>query len=704
MKFTAHLLALACLISWPISLMASPADSTSADTAQTASPVFSTLPGQRANYSAAEISQFVDESISKLEKMKQEGRNFQVTDAAWIDKLNVMLGADSLENLPHSRKVDCRLSWDRLAKIEGSVSSLLNTLKTMRAATNIKYQTFRGPDYQVPVYNSAIFNLMRPEYTSTTLGTLRDLALRNYVFRINLNEKNGLISTSDIAEGENPEMSERAWITDTIYAGFLETNVSPKAWTTSLNTLAKFYTGKAEQRAFDKAIADPSSYREGGPVEGVAHIFYPSTLERDSQWFNNKRLESHGLALRAFMAALRDGCIKHWDRGIKDPSPQFLQAVTNLTAYLVSIDYATAPSAGNWEEIPFPGGLTWDTQAINDAMGEVIDIMYNPAFDSNKDIVKLRKALRCQKHGDIFSRRQDIEKAYKRGLDRVQKTYYAESPGQREKDISLALLSSTQVMLDNDLLKSVRKHLKNLKMLEDALVRDNGVLRYAPFDMTLKDGSKAVSPDSYLNLNYNIACDPEGHVNFEWLNVLKEFGSKDASEADVFMARSLLTTPNCEAQWFLVSDLARGYAEQAKAICDKASSRTKPNAKPTLTDEEEALIKECLAGANRNINRAYARITPETDTVKANGAVAPAWSVPEAWQCVSTLPPNSGKAYLPGVNTPLTWAESSLWMATNHYISVLTCLEAMKGGRIHHGPSPNTPQTNMHEYLLIKKK
>ena len=706
MKFTSHLLALACFISLPLAAWATPTSSADEPTAQATSQT-AVISAPQADFSAAEVSQFVDESIAKLQKMQQEGRNFQISDAAWIDKLSKMLGTDSIEvpdldNLPQKHIVDCRLTWEKLAKTENSVSVLLNTLVTMRAATNLAYQTFQGPDYQVPVYNAAIFKLMQSQYTSTSLLKLRDLALRNHVFRINLNEKNGLITTSDIPEGENPEMASRAWVTDTIHAGLLETEVSPKAWTEALNTLAKFYTGPVEQKAFDKAIADPKSYREGGPVEGVAHIFYPTTLERDKNWFNNKRLESHGLALRAFMAALRDGYLKHWDRGIDNPSPQFLQAVVNLTAYFVSIDYSSAPSAGNWEEVPFPGGLTWDTQAINDALDEVLDIMYNPAYNSNRGIAKLRKALRCQKHGDIFSRRQDIEEAFKRGRERVRQTYYAESPGNREKDISLALLSSTQVQLDENYLVSVRKHIDNLKMLEESLVREHGALRYAPFYLTLKDGSKALSPDSYLNLNYNIACDPQGHVNLAWHDILQEFGSKDASEASVFMARSQLTAPNCEAQWFLVSDLARSYAEQAQSIYERAVKRVKPKQKPQLTAEESKLVSECLAGANRNINRAYARITPETETVKANGAPAPAWSVPEAWQCVSTLPPHSQKAYLPGVNTPLTWAEASLWMATNHYAAVLTRLEALRGGQVHCGPSANNPQTNFSQYIWAK--
>ena len=687
MKFTSHLLALACFISLPLSAWALPSSPSEGQDCSV-SPSLTSVSAPQMATSALEVNKFVEESIKRLQTMQKEGRNFQVSDAPWIDKLSKMLGTDSLEvpdlnNLPHKHKVDCRLTWEKLAQTENGLAILLNTLITMQAATQLTYQTFVGPDYQVPVYNQAIFALMQPKYNSASLLKLRDLALRHQVFRINLDEKNGLITTSDIPQGENPEMASRSWVTDTIYAGLLEKEVNPQAWTKALNTLAKFYTGPVEQQAFDKAIDDPKSYREGGPIEGVAHIFYPATLERDKNWFNNKRLESHGLALGAFMQALSDGYFKKQKDGIANPSPQLLQAIVNLTAYFVSIDYSSAPSAGNWEEVPFPGGLTWDTQAINQALEKVLDIMYNQAYDSNKDILRLRKALRCQKHGDIFSRRSDIEKALQAGRERVRRTYYAESPGNREKDISLALLSSTQVQLNDNLLTSLRHHIDNLKMLESSLVRAHGALRYAPFYLTLKDGTKALSPDSYLNLNYNIACDPQGHVNLAWHDILKEFGSKDASQADIFMARSQLTAPNCEAQWFLVSDLACAYATQAQIIYDQAAYRAKFKHKIRFNRAEQKLLNECLAGANRNINRAYGRITPEQATIKANGAPAPAWSVPEAWQCVSTLPPNSQKAYLPGVNTPLTWAEASLWQATNRYLTVLKNLESLNNSPIH---------------------
>ena len=47
--------------------------------------------------------------------------------------------------------------------------------------------------------------------------------------------------------------------------------------------------------------------------------------------------------------------------------------------------------------------------------------------------------------------------------------------------------------------------------------------------------------------------------------------------------------------------------------------------------------------------------------------------MPEAWQSVSTL--DGGCAYLPGVNTPLTWAAGSLQGASKQYMELLRAME-----------------------------
>ncbi len=86
------------------------------------------------------------------------------------------------------------------------------------------------------------------------------------------------------------------------------------------------------------------------------------------------------------------------------------------------------------------------------------------------------------------------------------------------------------------------------------------------------------------------------------------------------------------------------------------------------------VLERAWAGATRNLNRAYARVTGSGGGLKSNGVPAPTAAVPEAWQHVSRLP--SGSARVPGANTPLAWAQVSLWGASGEFLSGLERLEA----------------------------
>jgi len=331
------------------------------------------------------------------------------------------------------------------------------------------------------------------------------------------------------------------------------------------------------------------------------------------------------------------------------------------------LDYPSAPSAGNWEETPFPGGLTWDTEAIRSGLAAVRDFMANPAYDSNPEVVRVRRRLRQQPHGAILGRPSELDQWIEAGSRRVRRTFLAESPGHREMDSSLVFLASSSGTLADDPQLDIALNLELLGTLERALVREDGMIRYAPFTLTLKDGTEVRSPDSYLTMNYHIAVDREGRINLEWKRTLDEFGSKDASDPAVFAARASLSTPDREAEWFMVSDLARGYVRQAMKVLDGLGGRAPER-------DEQALLERAWAGATRNLNRAYARVTGAPGGLKSNGVPAPDCAVPEAWQHVSRLP--SGSARVPGANTPLAWAQVSLWGASGEYLAALARLEA----------------------------
>lgn len=632
------------------------------------------------------------QSLEATKRVVQAGGQFTAADAAWLAELQNTLGrAQMTVPDPDSpggvTTVDCSLSVANLNSIPHAAESLRDALQAMIQASELAAPLFDYGSGSVPVYNGWLFDKMCTNYDSASFAELYAVAQAHKLFAVSVNAQTGLVGTSGGAE--NFEMSARQWVTDTVRTGELEKSVAPQAWPKALQMLASFYTNASEQKAFDKAIADPHSYREGGPEEGVAHIFFPATLQRDSSWFNNKRLESHGLALAAMVEAILAGNTSSEAWGIAEPSDSMLEAVANLTAYFVAIDYASAPSAGNWEETPFAGGLTWDSEAIRLALVDVRNLMFSPKYATNAGMAKVRNRLLHTKHGKLLAQPGALDEAIASGLARVRRTYMAESPGHREMDASLVFVACSPVLLDDDALVSIGKKLELLEALERTLVRRHGMLRYAPFKMQLKDGSVVESPDSYLNLNYNVACDNEGRINLRWKQTLDGFGSKDASDPEVFAARAKLSTADREAEWFMVSDLARAYTRQAMAILEYAQARSVKGTTAVLTTEEKRMLSVAWQGATRNINRAYARVTPAYASVKSNGLVAPDSAIPEAWQYVSAIP--NGSQALPGVNTPLTWAQVSLWGASREYAAGLHRLEEWRSGQpaagAHHGRS-----------------
>ncbi|NMA27926.1 MAG: hypothetical protein GX934_09200 [Burkholderiales bacterium] len=624
---------------------------------------------------AEEPAEVARQALGRLTRMVEEGRPFGPQDAAWLSGLQESLGRATM-SVPDpdrpgaTRILDTRLTPERLNAFPDSARVLRDTLATVLEATDNPPRIRQLGEIHVPVHNHELGEFLKPTYGASSFRALFEKARQMGIFALKIDSETGLASTSGVSSSENPEMSERQWVTDTIRTGEYKRKAEPAGWRRALLTLARFYTNPTEQAAFDRAIADPDTYRQGGPEEGVAHIFYPQTLQRDPDWFNNQRLESHGLALGALVQALTAGMVHQEPWGFADSEAvddRILKTIANLTAYFVALDYPSAPSAGNWEETPFPGGLTWDTEAIRSGLALVRDFMANPAYDANPEVVRVRQRLLEQPHGALLGRTAELDRWIEAGSRRVRRTFLAESPGHREMDSSLVFLASSSGTLADDPRLDVALNLELLGTLERALVREDGMIRYAPFTLVLQDGTQVRSPDSYLTMNYHIAIDREGRINLEWKRILDEFGSKDASDPAVFAARASLSTSDREAEWFMVSDLARGYVRQAMKILDSLEGR-----QPSR--DERALLDRAWAGATRNLNRGYARVTGSGGGLKSNGVPAPAAAVPEAWQYVSRLP--SGSARVPGANTPLAWAQVSLWGASGEFLAGLERLEA----------------------------
>ncbi|MCK5644708.1 MAG: hypothetical protein KAJ19_28170, partial [Gammaproteobacteria bacterium] len=454
-----------------------------------------------------------------------------------------------------------------------------------------------------------------------------------------------------------------------------------------------------KQEAFEKAISNPANYHAGKPEEGVAHIFYPDTLKRDPNYRTNQRLESHGLALKAFVDNIVDGVVedKKWGyKTEKEVEKPTIKAISSLAGFFKAIDYPTAPSVGNWEEFPFPGGLTSDTEMIRSSFESLHDLMYNPSYDKNPIIASVRERLVKTEYGSFLSDEKELKRLVKIGKERVQKTYLEESPNIRPHDSSLAFVTSSTIKLDNDPLRDIEKHMEILDSLEKHLVKDNGMVRFTSYDFLLKDGKihssdsslgkegkadieHVYSSDSYISLNYNVALDREGKINLKWKDLRDEFGSCDARDPAAFGVRPHFSNPNSDAQWFMVGDMASGYGKQLEKLLKITDGRT-------ATKEEQKLIDKTLSKSTEYLNRSLARVTENNPTEKsqitANGVKCQSFCVPEAYQHVSSLKKdengNSKEVLIPGINTPLAWATASLFKAMNQCRGNIKELEKRK--------------------------
>lgn len=490
--------------------------------------------------------------------------------------------------------------------------------------------------YSIPVHNEGIAQKLKSTYTSETFQTLFDFAKKKGTFDYTFNPETGHVKTSTINRKENVLMSDLIWTTDTCHNLTLVKNSNPEACTQVFNSLSKFY--EKQQANFDFAIANPQKYKENDfwvSKVGVGHAFIPS-LGKDHPWFTHTRLESVGMYLQSACDLILEGFngAKYGYKNFKDIPQNVVNTIANSVKYLKAINYPTARSCGAWEEQTFVNSLTSDTAIINDSMRKILKLLYSPT--ENKDLILLRKSLLNSKHGDVFNDKKALEQLLKSGEKRIENSHYFESkrsnipvPAWAEKclgrktDAAMAFIPQTEILNHKSPIKDAISKIGLLRRLERDLVRDNGAIRY--------------QGDEYLNLGYH-------KIDTPWKN------NKNQSEA----------------QWFLVSEIAKGYGTVVKNMADNIS-------KNGLTSKNKRLLDYALKKETEFINRSYARITPKNMT-KSNRYSCPAYKIPEAYEPVAT---KSGIKFIPGAHTPLTWAESSLYEASNQFLENLATLEQL---------------------------
>lgn len=500
--------------------------------------------------------------------------------------------------------------------------------------SNIKLR-FKG--YEIPVHNPKIAPHMREAYSSKTFKRLFAHADNNGVFNFTI-DKHGFVKTTEIASAEDPKMADYIWVTDTCRNISLLKRKRPELCIPSIEALSTFYKG--QQPAMEAIINDPASYNRTWNV-GLGHVFNPDTNEPAPE-FLRTRLESVGLYLQRSSELILEGLNKEKDYGYKSADAVGENTIESIAAcikYLKAIDYPKARSCGAWEEKPLPPNtsLTSDVGIINEAFRRVLKLMYAKTY--NPQILQVRAKILNSKHGDVFKNETALTDLLTRGKKRLADYHFDELPGHdgRKLDATMVFISKyddTRLIASGSVLDDIKEHLKLLELLEGnsktpGLVRENGMIRY------VGDEYRSLDVDRANNLRRNTV-----------------YGNDALGR---------------EAQWFMVSDMSTSYGVQLRRLIKLLK---KENRQPT--QEEKGLLGKLLEKETEYINRGYARITGEK-MLKANDQLCPKYGLPEAYQAVTHHSGNIN--YLPGTNTSLAWAKSSLLDASTKLLVNLRMLE-----------------------------
>jgi hypothetical protein len=503
----------------------------------------------------------------------------------------------------------------------------------------------------------------------------REVAKRQ-VFSLPIRHQMVVTSTA----GEIEAMHVNRWVTDSIHLLAL---LAPSQRVDVLSILVQFYRSPMERCAALEVISAPSRYRDAkDPSIGIAHLFRwnpedpQQSIQRDPSWHNHQRLESHGLALGALCRNLHP----HRSQLPTHQINEWCEAIAMLAIYLVAIDYPTAPSAGPWEETPLQGGLSWDTEAIRSGLVALRQWVGGPDCP---ELQSLRKAARTIA-GETG--RNDLEKIFldvdalnrwiEAGAVQVRKRIdlREEAPGLRRSDAASVFLAQSdlewQVSHDpqENCLQIATAYARWLDQLYEDLIRPSGMLRYEKF--TIDPAKPKELSDSYLAMNYWLNLDLDGNPLPQIESVREAFGSSDASDPQVLEARNRLAVAGREAEWFLVTELSRGYVRQARRLSLCQSKHGLPSSHRESYERWRGRGLECLL-------RGYGRITPEPHgldrvSVKSNGYPCPAWGLPEAYEWVRWRGADGAmkERVLPGANTSLAWAAVSLSQATHEWLAL----------------------------------
>lgn len=515
---------------------------------------------------------------------------------------------------------------------------------------------------------------------ATEFKRLTDLG----AFNVITNPKTGLIQTS---ETENVEMTKQ-WFTDSAMAGFIQRTTDPAGWRKSMVTNAAALNTKEALEAVEKTVKDPNWYRKGDIMNGVFHIYYPSSVHLDKQgipmpekikldnkWFNQKRLESQALMLLNLVDTIEAGFVqgkqKEWGFKPKEMDSKAGQYVTNaigkMAQYLLSantdpdkgqFNFET-PTSSSWEEAPFKEGMTSDTALTVMAMERLKRILFDSHNNQSAQLNKIKNDI-LSASGGLTKEKLDnfiqLGRAFvaKRIIEPLEAGQSPVQTPSRPYDTSLSILAaSCYRFYPDDLLKDAATRLELVTKNKQALLGENGMRRYNAFKL---DGVDL--HDSYLNRAYHF---PE-EVRLELFNLKKQgeqkkYGSSDASSVEAMADRQKISSENTVAEWGLGLSASLQALSQAKLDVLESIK----NKKASQQDAEKLLSKidvELVDVLNRNLAAIPGPLKSGQKILRADGTLLKPYLPMEAYEAV---PDNNGNIkYIPGAHT-LPWHASQLY-------------------------------------------
>lgn len=602
------------------------------------------------------------------------------------------------------------------------LSQLTNTLQASLAATTYNPIRKQIGNQMLTIHNRPLASDLKASYTAPELDRLFKKLENMGVFKLVSHPNIGLPYTTVATHNQAMNF---LWTTDSMkIGGFMQRYLEPENFKKNLVANAAVMNTERVQSAVRNVTQNPDWYRRHpDPMHGIPHIFAPDSIKPDPMtgapdvgqirfdpnWFNQKRLESQALLLRALTRNFTEGLVpdakgqvKPWGFNadfLKQPA-QFqlvINAIGNLAAYLskVNLDPTTgrydmkAPSASSWEEQALSGGCTSDTGDTVLAFESLSDLLYNPAYDQNPGIQTVRQALKQHPHAADIPTPPQMAELIKAGrqvirervIDPLMQGRIPRQSEARDADTSLNFLAASDYRFDpTDIHNDARIRLALLKAMESRLLKENGMLRYG--ENISPSGNRLF--DSYLQLDDHFpqAIRKPLHTLKRQKWSLQPYApagpTHDATDEQGMLARQSGSAKQYSAQWGLgVSAALQSLASMKGDLVNYWLIRNHPP-----TPQEKTLLDQINTELNRYINLNLALIAGHDEAdrppISSTGLPlpkAPENLVMEAYEFVQDL--NGKPVMLPGAH-PLTWGEAQLFDGLSKAVTAAQDEEKLK--------------------------